>query len=128
MSRYLKNKFRKYTGSHPEVFLGKGVLKICSKFKGEHPCRSVMSIKLICNFIEITLLHWFCPVNLLRIFRTPFPKNNSGGLLLKIHTLSIENELLIRFDLEIFQVMKYLIGEKKKPVKSGQILCLVTKF
>ena len=24
--------------SHSEVFLGKGVLKICSKFTGEHPC------------------------------------------------------------------------------------------
>ena len=32
--------------SHPEVFLGKGVLKICSEFTGEHPCRSVISIKL----------------------------------------------------------------------------------
>ena len=30
---------------HPEVFLGKGVLKICSKFTGEHPCRSAISIK-----------------------------------------------------------------------------------
>ena len=29
--------------SRPEEFLGKGVLKICSKFKGEHPCRSVIS-------------------------------------------------------------------------------------
>ena len=29
--------------SHPEVFLGKGVLKICSKFKGEHPCQSATS-------------------------------------------------------------------------------------
>ena len=27
-------------GSHPEVFLGKGALKICSKFTGEHPRRS----------------------------------------------------------------------------------------
>ena len=35
--------------SSPEVFLGKGVLKICSKFTGEHPCRSVISIKLLCN-------------------------------------------------------------------------------
>ena len=26
--------------SHPEVFFEKGVLKICSKFTGEHPCRS----------------------------------------------------------------------------------------
>ena len=24
----------------PKVFLGKSVLKICSKFTGEHPCRS----------------------------------------------------------------------------------------
>ena len=24
--------------SRPEVFLGKGVLKICSKFTGKHPC------------------------------------------------------------------------------------------
>ena len=36
--------------SHPEAFLGKGVLKICSKFTGEHPCRNVISINLLCNF------------------------------------------------------------------------------
>ena len=30
----------------PEVLLVKGVLKICSKFTGELPCRSVISIKL----------------------------------------------------------------------------------
>ena len=24
--------------SRPEVFLGKGVKKICDKFRGEHPC------------------------------------------------------------------------------------------
>ena len=33
--------------SRPEVFLRKGVLKICNKFTGEHPCRSVISIKLL---------------------------------------------------------------------------------
>ena len=32
--------------SPPEVFLRKGVLKICCKFTGEYPCRSVISIKL----------------------------------------------------------------------------------
>ena len=32
--------------SHTEVFLGKAVLKICSNFTGEHPCRSAISIKL----------------------------------------------------------------------------------
>ena len=35
------------------------------------------------NFIEITLRHG-CSVNLLHIFRTPFPKNTSRWLLLKI--------------------------------------------
>ena len=30
--------------SHSKVFLGKGVPKICNKFKGEHPCRSVISV------------------------------------------------------------------------------------
>ena len=68
--------------SHPEVFLEKSVLKICSKFTGEHPCRSLISIKLHCNFIEITFQHGCSPVNLLHIFRTPFSKNTSGRLLL----------------------------------------------
>ena len=43
--------------SHPEVFLEKGVLKICSKFTGEHPCRSAISMKLQSKFIEIALQH-----------------------------------------------------------------------
>ena len=51
--------------SRPEVFLRRGVLKICSKFTGEHPRR-----------------HGCSPVNLLHIFRTPFPKSTSGQLLL----------------------------------------------
>ena len=49
--------------SRPEVFLRKSVLKICCKFLGEHPCRSVISISLLCNFIEITLRHGRSPVN-----------------------------------------------------------------
>ena len=68
--------------SRPNVFLVKGVLKICSKFTGEQPCRSVISIKLQSNFFEITLRHGCSPVNLLHIFRTPFPRNTSGWVLL----------------------------------------------
>ena len=90
-----------FRSSRPEVFFGEGVLKICSKFTGEHPCRSaisirllcnkftgehpcrsVISIKLLCNFIEITLRHGCSPVNLQHIFRTPSPKNTSRRLLL----------------------------------------------
>ena len=68
--------------SHPEVFLGKGVLRIWSEFTGKHPCRSVISIKLQSSFIEITLQHGYFQVNLLHIFRTPFLKNTPGRLLL----------------------------------------------
>ena len=67
--------YKTYRNSRPEVFLGKGALKICSKFTGENPCQSVISI---CNFIEIILWHECSPVNLLHLFRTPFPKNTSG--------------------------------------------------
>ena len=58
--------FLKYRSSPPEKFLRKGVLKICSKFTGEYPCQSAISIKLICIFIEITLLRGCSPVNLLQ--------------------------------------------------------------
>ena len=62
------------------MFLRKGVLKICSKFTGEHPCQSMISIKLQSKCIEITLWHGYSTVNLTHIFRTPFPKNTSGWL------------------------------------------------
>ena len=50
--------------SHPVVLLRKGVLKICSK---------------------ITLRYGCSPVNLLHILRTPFLKNTSEWLLLKVN-------------------------------------------
>ena len=49
-------------------------VKTCSKFTGEHPSQSVISIKLQSHFIEITLRHGCSLVNLLHIFRTPFFK------------------------------------------------------
>ena len=63
-------------------------MKIYSKFTVEHLCRSVITIKLQSNFIEITLRHGCSPVNLLYIFRTPFPKNTSDGLLLQSKPIS----------------------------------------
>ena len=64
--------------SHPEVFLGEGVLKICTKFTGEHPFRSVISIKFLNYFIEITLEHF----DFAAYFQNTFPKNTSRWLLL----------------------------------------------
>ena len=51
-----------------DVFLGKGFLKLCSKFTGKHPC-------------QITLPHGCSAANLFHIFRAVF-KNTYGGLLL----------------------------------------------
>ena len=52
----------------------------------------MISIKLLCNFIEIALWYGCSPVNLLHIFRTPFLKNTSGWLLLIILEI-IRNEM-----------------------------------
>ena len=76
-----------YRSNLPEVFLGKDVLKICSKFTSEHPCRSVISIKLRSKFIEITLRDRCWSVNLLHIFRKSFYKNTYRGLLLNFDKL-----------------------------------------
>ena len=58
----------KARSSRPGVFLRKGVLKICSKLTGEHPCRSAISIKLLYIFIEIALRHGYSPVNFQNTF------------------------------------------------------------
>ena len=47
--------------------------------------RSVISIKLFCNFIEIALRHACSPVNLLDL------KNTSGWLLLVFGVLRLQN-------------------------------------
>ena len=54
---------------------------------------------MLCNFIEITLQQGCFPVNLLRIFRTSFPKKTSGRLSLRFRTntlLMIHYSLFIR--------------------------------
>ena len=50
----MRAKKAKDKSGRPVVFLERGVLEIYSKFKREHPCRKVISIKLQSNFIEIT--------------------------------------------------------------------------
>ena len=76
-----------------EVFLGK-----CSEIMQQIYWRTPMpkcdfnKVKFSIKFIEITLVfsHGCSPVNLLHIFRTPFPKNTSDGLLLKYLVNHIE--------------------------------------
>ena len=67
-----------------EIFSGKSVLKICSKFTEDHPHRSVISVKLLYSSIEITLWHGRCLVNLLNILeyffiRTPTLESKIKG-------------------------------------------------
>ena len=57
---------------------------MCSKFTVEHPCRSVISIKLQNIFIEITFRNGCSSENLLYIFTAPFPRNTSEELLLEL--------------------------------------------
>ena len=98
------------------MFLGKGVLKICSKFTGARPCWSVISVNLQRNFIEITLRHGYSPVNLLHIFRTPFTKNTSGWLLLDFD-IQIEYLIIQYFDFRAslkFQKQPLKISCKKR--------------
>ena len=56
----------------------------------KHPCRSAIFIKFLRNFNEIALRHGCSPENLLHIFRISFPKNTSGGLLLKNYVKSFQ--------------------------------------
>ena len=70
-----------FRSSRPEVYLRKAVLKICSKFTGEHSFESVISIKLQSNFIEITFRQGCSRVSLLHVLRTPFSKDTSGRML-----------------------------------------------
>ena len=79
------------------MFLGKGVLKICSIFTGEHPCRSVILMKLLCNFLEIKLRHLCSPVNMLHIFSTSFLRTPIEGCFLKKFVAKITKYLILRF-------------------------------
>ena len=62
--------------SPAEVFLYKDVLKSAAELQEN------THVEVPCSFIEITLCHGCSPINLLHIFRKPFPKNTSEGLLL----------------------------------------------
>ena len=64
-----KDKYRRFRSSHPEVFVGKGVLKICSKITREHQYNAL--IQCICIALTLSIgtkcieqvrinLHWCC--------------------------------------------------------------------
>ena len=95
--------------SYEKVFICS--IFICSKFTGEHPCRSVILTKLQSNFIEITLRHGCSPVKLLHISRTPFPRNASGWVLLPL-----------RSSREVWRRLQAIM------IDNGQYYCRVKKW
>ena len=110
------------------MFLGKAVLKIFSKFTGE-------ICKLLCNFMEITLLYKCSPVKLLRIFKTHFPTNSSGGLLVRAVTGELrrgklnddfaKNHLWFYFSFSL--EYKQLLSNLKKVKESRHFFILLFK-
>ena len=90
----------KTRGSPPNLFLGKGVLRICSKFTGDFP------------------------VSLLHIFGTTFPKNTSEGPLLNklnvaTHLLNITKNGNSKFN-ALTRVQKYMIKDQ-----NNTFLCFI---
>ena len=70
----------------------------------------MISINLQSNFIEIALWHGCSPANLLHIFRTYFPRNTSGWLLLSfIIVILVVQISLKQVELKILRKQKSII-------------------
>ena len=74
------------------------------------PSQSAILIKLQSNFVEITSWYGCSPINLLHVFRTPFPKNIPGQLLLEKHGQPSENLLKEK-------LLKELLANQKRSKK-----------
>ena len=120
-----------FKSSPPVVFLGKDFLYICIKFIGEHPCQSVISIKLQSNFIEITLRYGSSLVNLQYIFRAPFLKNVSGRLLLLFlnpFIILFSWRVICLFYRSLYVSEKFILGLWYAQINCEAILCQITLF
>ena len=77
------------SGAVPQMYSRKKCFKNIQQIYRRTPMWSLISIKLKYNFIEITLPHGYCPVDLLNIFKTLFYENTCGGLLLFCEVLPL---------------------------------------
>ena len=90
LSDYLHHLYR---SNPPEVFLGKGVLKICGKYTGEYPC-------LYWNRTSA----WLFSCKFAAYFQSTFFKNTSGRLPLSLGGCSSD----IAFS---YFFRRYIIGQ-----------------
>ena len=90
-----------------EVLLGEGVLKVCTGFVWECPCRGAILVKLQSNFIEITLRHGCSPVGLLCVFGVPFFESTSARLLLLFYfAINPRGEIRIQLDVSLWSLAR----------------------
>ena len=98
----------------PEVFLVTGVLKICSKFTGKHPCRSAISKQIFWNhtsaflfseylFLRTPLSDCFCLflINLQSEDLQHYLRDSSAGIFLWIMRI-VQEHFFYRRDLGDF--------------------------
>ena len=109
-----------FRSSPPELFL---LRKRCSENMQQIyrriPMPKVDSIKLLCNFIDTKLGHGCSPVNLLLIFRAPFPESTSEGLLLFFVWLKIQHLLLSNVKKLVYvKSFKILLGGNRLLVEN----------
>ena len=76
MDAWLRRSFLFYGSNHLEEFLRKSVLKIYSKFSGEHPCRSAISIKFAKQFYRNCTLIWVFSCKWAAYFQNTFSQNH----------------------------------------------------
>ena len=73
------------------TFLWTPVVKGLTNKEQKQPTRGVLRKRCFENmhqtYRRTPYRTWISPVNLLHIFKTPFPKNTSGGMLLKLKNL-----------------------------------------
>ena len=107
------------------MFLEKGVLKICSKFTGEHPCRSVISTKLLCNSIEITLWDRCSAVSLLIFSEHLFLRTSLEGCFWVFKTTHLTYLSIFSW---LWDYLRNVIGETNVIVLGNlRFFCLVNK-
>ena len=93
---FVCNVWKEWEKQPVRVFLIKGVLKICSKFTGQHPCRSVINNgsqdyrkKNVRSHVSVTLLMFWTVLNFifknLRLIRIAFTNQPFNNLCISVY-------------------------------------------
>ena len=97
--------------SHSEMFLGKGVLRICNKFTGEHPCQNAVSIKSLCNTSRGCFCYEYNEENIVKekSYFQGSTKSSCIGLFLSDFPLSFQNTFPVKSGVFDFHKMVIVV-------------------